>query len=114
MTVFFYSSTKPIILQRENAFPSLPLSCQQIPSHGGRVSSVRIFLGRTPPCRGQPQGWLRKQWSRKAEPRNGGDAKGLAVELAKKRLVERVKAPSKKKKSTKNRNKCTFLPQNSV
>ncbi|MCR5317204.1 MAG: hypothetical protein K6E22_03170 [Treponema sp.] len=49
-----------------------------------------------------------------SEGRNGGDAKGLTVELAKKRLVERVKAPSKKKKSTKNRNKFTFLAQNSV
>ena len=111
---FFYSPTKPTILQRENASPSLPLPCQQIPSHGGRVSSVRIFLGRTPPWRGQPQGWLRKQWSRKAEPRNGGGAKGLAVELARKCLVEPLGLPSKKKKSTKNRNKCTFLPQNSV
>jgi len=52
--------------------------------------------------------------SRIGEGRNGGDAKGLTVELAKKRLVEPVKAPSKKKKSTKNRKKCTFLALNSV
>ena len=51
----------------------------------------------TPPWRG-PRKRVAEQWSGSgpAEPRKGGGAKALSVELADKRMVERLKVPSKK------------------
>ncbi|MBR0477232.1 MAG: hypothetical protein IJJ66_10490 [Treponema sp.] len=115
MTVFFILLRSPPFSKEKIPPPAyLFLANKYLAMEGELAAYGGIFLGRTPPCRGQPQGWLRKQWSRKAEPRNGGGAKGLAVELARKCLVEPLGLPSKKKKSTKNRKKCTFLAQNSV
>ena len=85
MTVFFILLRSPPFSKEKMPPPAyLFLANKYLAMEGELAAYGGIFLGRTPPWSPVSS----RQAMSVSEGRNGGDAKGLAVELVKKCMVE--------------------------